>query len=183
MVREQFFMLIVDEAQALATLPHLLPADPRKACGSLRADPLRGGGDGRRSRSPRRSGWRLSSASSSASPIRPAQTARCGGSARPDRPPRDRGRRGCPSGPAGLARLVGRPLRRAVVAGDQPPARRCSALRAFVPADAVASRGVPLSRARAGEAAKCGGSKLSRMRAATGTRQAWRALSGQHARR
>ena len=29
-IREQFFMLIVDEAQALATLPHLLPADPAK---------------------------------------------------------------------------------------------------------------------------------------------------------
>jgi hypothetical protein len=29
-VREQFFMLVVDEAQALATLPQLLPADPAK---------------------------------------------------------------------------------------------------------------------------------------------------------
>jgi len=29
-IREQFFMLIVDEPQALATLPHLLPADPAK---------------------------------------------------------------------------------------------------------------------------------------------------------
>ena len=28
-IREQFFMLIVDEPQALATLPHLLPADLR----------------------------------------------------------------------------------------------------------------------------------------------------------
>jgi hypothetical protein len=29
-IREQFFMLIVDEPQAIATLPHLLPADPAK---------------------------------------------------------------------------------------------------------------------------------------------------------
>ncbi|MGG5818224.1 DUF3141 domain-containing protein [Falsiroseomonas sp. HW251] len=29
-VREQFFMLLVDEAEALATLPQLLPADPEK---------------------------------------------------------------------------------------------------------------------------------------------------------
>jgi len=29
-IREQFFMLIADEPQALATLPHLLPADPAK---------------------------------------------------------------------------------------------------------------------------------------------------------
>jgi hypothetical protein len=27
-IREQFFMLLVDEAQALATVPQLLPADP-----------------------------------------------------------------------------------------------------------------------------------------------------------
>jgi hypothetical protein len=29
-IREQFFMLLVDEPQALATLPQLLPADPTK---------------------------------------------------------------------------------------------------------------------------------------------------------
>jgi hypothetical protein len=29
-IREQFFMILVDEAQALATLPNLLPADPTK---------------------------------------------------------------------------------------------------------------------------------------------------------
>jgi hypothetical protein len=39
-IREQFFMLLVDEPQALATLPHLLPADPAKraeAFGLIRA--------------------------------------------------------------------------------------------------------------------------------------------------
>ena len=56
-----------------------------------------------------------------------------------------------------------------MVAGDQSPGKALPALR-FLPADAVASRGVPLSRARAGETAKGGRSNLSRMRAATGTR-------------
>jgi hypothetical protein len=39
-IREQFFMVILDEAQALATLPHLLPANPAKraeAFGLIRA--------------------------------------------------------------------------------------------------------------------------------------------------
>ena len=49
-IREQFFMLLVDEAQALATLPQLAAGRSREACGSLRADPLRGGGDGRHPR-------------------------------------------------------------------------------------------------------------------------------------
>ena len=58
-----------------------------------------------------------------------------------------------------------------MVADDQPH-KALSALRIFVPADPVASRGVPLSWARAGMKAKGGKFNRSRMRAATSTRQA-----------